>query len=227
MSRFVPEPAPTVPASPSTISDQSSTAQPRIAPGEYTVGVDYSSGLLPPAHPLSTPSRERRTLQETHNNDRDDAGDLEEKAEPASQSEINEQALDKSDGRGWGLRSAIRWGKGLKADPETVASNRSGVGGGITPRRSDVAGTAGLGRREDLGLTTNLGTVAWAAPEMLIAGEGGRGEYTSKVILNTGDGCEQLIRTDVLRLSILLYSDSRCSVDGGSESGWGVSSSFL
>ncbi|CAM9146986.1 unnamed protein product, partial [Hapterophycus canaliculatus] len=33
----------------------------------------------------------------------------------------------------------------------------------------------------DLGLTTNLGTVAWAAPEMLLGGEGGRGEYTSKV----------------------------------------------
>lgn len=32
-------------------------------------------------------------------------------------------------------------------------------------------------KQDDLGLTTNLGTVAWAAPEMLMGG----GEYTAKV----------------------------------------------
>lgn len=42
-------------------------------------------------------------------------------------------------------------------------------------------GGRGRNRKAGLGLTTNLGTVAWAAPEMLLVGEGGRGEYTSKV----------------------------------------------
>lgn len=46
---------------------------------------------------------------------------------------------------------------------------------------ADGGAASAAGGREEIGLTTNLGTVAWAAPEMLLAGEGGRGEYTSKV----------------------------------------------
>lgn len=79
----------------------------------------------------------------------------------------------KGEGGSRGLRGAARWGR-----------NSWARGTGTTPVGSS-AGNSGSAAGEDegkgeLGLTTNLGTVAWAAPEMLV-GDGSRGEYTAKV----------------------------------------------
>ena len=79
----------------------------------------------------------------------------------------------RDDGGSWGLRGAARWGRSSWAR-----------GMGATPVGSS-AGSSGSAAGDDegkgeLGLTTNLGTVAWAAPEMLV-GDGSRGEYTAKV----------------------------------------------
>lgn len=75
-------------------------------------------------------------------------------------------------GGSWGLRRAVHWGRGWRA-PGTAGSGAAG--------RDDGAGTERGGRGEEVGLTTNLGTVAWAAPEMLSGGGSRRAEYTAKV----------------------------------------------
>ena len=69
------------------------------------------------------------------------------------------------------IRGVVRWGRGSRS---TAAG--AGGGGGAAGR-----GAPGQQEEEEPGLTTNLGTVAWAAPEMLLGGQGGRGEYTAKV----------------------------------------------
>lgn len=62
-------------------------------------------------------------------------------------------------GRVGGVLSGVaRWGRGARPTAGGAAAEERG-----------------------LGLTTNLGTVAWAAPEMLRGAEGGRAEYTAKV----------------------------------------------
>lgn len=61
-------------------------------------------------------------------------------------------------------------------------SSLAGEGGGHaagTGASSDDKWTAF--QEDSMALTTNLGTVAWAAPEMLCAGVDGRGGYTAKV----------------------------------------------
>lgn len=59
---------------------------------------------------------------------------------------------------------------------------RGGRGGkGMAAAETKGRETGGRVGGAEWGLTTNLGTVAWAAPEMLLAGESGRGEYTYKV----------------------------------------------
>lgn len=113
-------------------------------------------------------------------------GALEEKTDTRSSSDETEnegeltgvsggstdETRGRNDGSSWGLRGAVRWARGFGASGPLAA-------GGVSPVGREET-TQGGGKGE-LGLTTNLGTVAWAAPEMLLSGEGGKGEYTSKV----------------------------------------------
>lgn len=80
---------------------------------------------------------------------------------------------DAGDGGSWGLRGAARWGISSWARGTGTAPAGSSAGNSESAAGED-------GGKGELGLTTNLGTVAWAAPEMLV-GDGSRGEYTAKV----------------------------------------------
>lgn len=80
---------------------------------------------------------------------------------------------DTGDDGSWGLRGVARWGISSWARGTGTAPAGSSAG------NSESAAGEDEGKGE-LGLTTNLGTVAWAAPEMLV-GDGSRGEYTAKV----------------------------------------------
>ena len=79
----------------------------------------------------------------------------------------------KIDGGRWGLRGVARWGR------SSWARGRGTTPVGSSAGSSESAAGEDEGKGE-LGLTTNLGTIAWAAPEMLV-GDGSRGEYTTKV----------------------------------------------
>lgn len=73
------------------------------------------------------------------------------------------------------IRGVVRWGRGARTTTTTTADV---VGADDVV---ELRGGGGGGRGEERRLTTNLGTVAWAAPEMLFGGQDGRGEYTAKV----------------------------------------------
>lgn len=105
---------------------------------------------------------------------------------PATTSELDDAAATSSSGGGSGggggggglvgnaIRGVVRWGRGARTT--TTTADVMGADEVVEPR-----GSGGGGRREERRLTTNLGTVAWAAPEMLFGGQDGRGEYTAKV----------------------------------------------
>lgn len=178
MSRFVPEPVPAI----ASLSARGSSSPPppsNASSTSRTVADDASTGSRnPPQHPLATPHG-------GYSNNEPDVGRSEEE-KTGSNVEVSSTLegsiggggrIDSSNGSSgsgnqgdgsWRLGGGDRGRRGKKA---TV------VAGSTKP---DTAGREGR-RTAELGLTTNLGTVAWAAPEMLAGGEDGRGEYTSKV----------------------------------------------
>ncbi|CAM9808478.1 unnamed protein product, partial [Laminaria digitata] len=172
MSRFVPQPASAIAAS--------GSYTPPVAPSSSS-GLGYASspaadvdveadGEAPDFanNPFSTPPDARGGSGSSSSSSRADAGQANTFESTSAHATIEEGSRGGAEGRGngtgaddfgsWGLRGATRWGR---------KSLARGTGTGTTP--------AGK-----LGLTTNLGTVAWAAPEMLGA-DGSRGEYTAKV----------------------------------------------
>lgn len=196
MSRFVPIPTPAV-ATSALGSDISAAGSGDGGGGGGGAGFGSSSSVYPPA------ARRRRregggvldfVIDSLDGDDGDNDGRLEEKdglldLHRSASIEIT------SDGVGGGgsgrstatvppegvpassaggrvgdvIRGVVRWGRGSR-------STAAGAGIGATGRGADWGD-----EEEEPGLTTNLGTVAWAAPEMLLGGPGGRGEYTAKV----------------------------------------------
>lgn len=120
-----------------------------------------------------------------------------------------------------GLRGSARWARGGVKAPGMVSGGAVGSGRG---GRAGGGGAAERGSDREfvgLGLTTNLGTVAWAAPEMLLGGEGGRGEYTSKVrvalnaVVPSPLPPPPLLFLPLLLLLLLLLYRYLCEVDLG------------
>lgn len=201
MSRFVPQPASAIaastsyapPAAPPSSSSVFSASSPSFgSPPSADVKAD---GDAPDSanNPFSAPLDARGSGSSRVDPTQDNA--LESTAKNIAHGNIEEGPTGGGEGRGngttagrkkrvggknngdnWGFRGASRWGR-----------SSWGPGTATTPARGTSAGNssdsaAGEGEKKgELGLTTNVGTMAWAAPEMLLGGDGGRGEYTVKV----------------------------------------------
>ncbi|CAM9160203.1 unnamed protein product [Ectocarpus sp. 4 AP-2014] len=160
MSRFLPGPMPTV-----------VTSSAAAGRGDYSDDDDGEAGAAAAtatavgsgsAHPLATRQGGGVGTGGANDDAHEDPLERNDESDPLTGAAASIE-LDRS-GRGGGgrvggaLSGVARWGRDSRP----------------------TAGGAGAGER-GLGLTTNLGTVAWAAPEMLRGGEGGRAEYTAKV----------------------------------------------
>lgn len=166
MSRFVPEP-PVVPAIASS---------PDIPHTTDVAGTTTAN----PVHPFSIPPKDTTGAADTSGGgDGNSSGREEQKqSTDSNDSNSNSSGRSKTRRRSPGVAAVEEGGSKAGTTERSIAKRRGSPQAGGRGGAGRVAAGAGTG---DLGLTTNLGTVAWAAPEMLLSGEGGRGEYTSKV----------------------------------------------
>lgn len=202
MSRFVPQPASAIAASGSftpPVAPSSSSGLGNASSPAADVDVE-ADGEAPDFanNPFSTPPDARGGSGSSSSSSRADAGQANTFESTSAHATIEEGSRGGAEGRGngtgagrtkrtagkgdikddggsWGLRGATRWGRKSLARGTGTGTTPAGS----SPRNSESAAGEVEGKGE-LGLTTNLGTVAWAAPEMLGA-DGSRGEYTAKV----------------------------------------------
>lgn len=194
MSRFVPKPALPLRGSPSTSSTLSSssssgtTAAP--TPGSPSPAVSTASSKRlgtvnesSSSHPLDTTAAEAdESTSEARSHEE----------QKSSRTSGLSSFVETPDGAGPGAGLASRWRFGRGAGHRGGGARAGGASDGARQGAGEQDRKAEAGRVE-MGLTTNVGTVAWAAPEMLVGGEGGRGEYTAKVgqgpVPYTAHGC--------------------------------------
>lgn len=177
MSRFVPQPAPAIQTSTSTTTSTllgSSSSAPSSASSKRSAAAATAAAAVNPAHPLA-PSKE-------DGDESDFGGDETGLEEKVSGRELSHEV---EGGSGTVDAGASPWSssRGGAVGGQRVSGARTPANPAVGDGGFDVGGPGARKsvRRAELSLTTNIGTVAWAAPEMLMGGESGRGEYTAKV----------------------------------------------